>query len=63
MIILNKEYFLPHKNFPWFKKANVNDVLNVLLEKNKYLNWSALDVDLEIDSLSSLQKYPLIADS
>jgi len=29
VLIQNKEYFLNHKQYPWFKGASVEDVLDV----------------------------------
>jgi len=61
ILVLDKEYFLPYKDFPWFKKANVEEVFNLILLKKKYLQWPELDVDLELNSLENLEQYPLIA--
>jgi hypothetical protein len=31
VLVGEKEYFLPHEDFPWFKKAKVEDILNLEL--------------------------------
>ena len=54
------EYFLPYENFPWFQKATIMQVHNVRLQGKDHLYWPDLDVDLELESLSNLEKYPLI---
>jgi len=61
ILVLEKEYFLPYKDFPWFKDASVHDVLAISLEHDTNLRWKKLDIDLELSSLNSLEKYPLIA--
>jgi len=62
ILVREKEYFLPHEDFPWFKKARVEDILNVELLHGVHLHWPALDVDLTIDSLENPAKYPLVAE-
>ena len=56
-----REFLLPFKDFPWFKDAKVSAVYNVALQHQSHLYWPDLDVDLHIDSLDSLEKYPLLA--
>src|SRR3989338_8462030 len=55
-----KEYFLPYKDYPWFKKAKVAELNNVKFLFGNHLHWSDLDVDLELKSLKQPEKYPLI---
>lgn len=57
----DNEYFLPHTKYPWFKKAKVEDVLNVKIIRPKHLYWPALDVDLHLESITNPEHYPLIA--
>jgi hypothetical protein len=56
----DREYFLPHEDFPWFEKARVRDVLTVQLLHGHHLFWPKLDVDLELESLTKLAEYPLV---
>ena len=53
------EYFLSYKDFPWFKNATVAEIHNVRLLHSQHLCWEDLDVDLELDSLKDLDRYPL----
>ena len=55
-----QEYFLSHKNYPWFSPAKVSQVYNVELIHGHHLHWPDLDVDLDLDSLQNPEKYPLI---
>ena len=59
ILLLDKEYFLPYKEFPWFKDARLRDIQDVRLLHGFHLYWKSLDVDLELESLESLEKYPL----
>jgi hypothetical protein len=54
------EYFLPYKEYPWFKDAKVREIHNVKISHGTYLHWPDLDVDLELESLQHPEKYPLI---
>jgi len=56
-----KEYFLPFKQFPWFKNANVQQISEVQLWHNKHLYWPSLDVDLSFNIIEHPEKYNLIA--
>lgn len=60
LLINQTEYFLPHKNFPWFKTACVADIYEVELLHHHHLHWPKLDVDLELESLQDVEKYPLV---
>ncbi len=59
LLIKEKEYFLPFAEFPWFKKAAVEDIYKVKFLHAHHLYWPALDIDLELESLENLEKYPL----
>jgi uncharacterized protein DUF2442 len=54
-----REYFLDYGRYPWFRKATVDAITNVKLLYPNHLHWPDLDVDLEIESLESPEKYPL----
>lgn len=60
LFLNGREYFLSFESFPWFKDANVSSILNVTLLHGHHLYWPDLDVDLEVESLGSPEKYPLV---
>lgn len=59
LLVEDCEYCLSYKDFPWFKKASIQQVQNVRLLNGHHLYWKDLDVDLEVDSLKNLSAYPL----
>lgn len=61
VLVQGHEYFIDHKNHPWFKGAAVEDVLLVENPRTGHLRWPALDIDLHVDSLVSPDHFPLIA--
>jgi hypothetical protein len=54
------EYFLPHEKFPWFRNARIAQICNVEMQAQGHLHWPDLDVDLDLDSIQSPEKYPLV---
>ena len=52
---------MPFDEFPWFKNAPVESVLNLERRSENHLYWPGLDVDLTIDSIENPSKYPLKA--
>jgi Protein of unknown function (DUF2442) len=59
LYVQGTEYFLSHKEFPWFEKARVSEIMNVKLINGDHLEWPDLDVDLELDSLEHPEEFPL----
>ena len=60
VLVEDKEYFLPYKDFPWFQNATVGQILDVQLLHGNHLHWPTLDVDLCLDSLAQPEAFPLI---
>jgi hypothetical protein len=60
LCVQDKEYFLPYREYPWFKEAKVKEILNVQLLHGYHLCWPQLEVDLELDGPGNAQSYPLM---
>jgi hypothetical protein len=60
LLVEERDFFLPFKDFPWFKKAKIADIHRVKILHGYHLHWPALDVDLELSALENLKNYPLI---
>ena len=60
LFVKDKEYFLPFEIYPWFKEAKVSEIQNVCLHHEHHLSWPSLDVDLEVESIESPNKYPML---
>ncbi len=54
------DYFLSYNRIPWMKDARISDVLNIRMSGRSAIEWEALGVDLEIESLKHPERYPLI---
>jgi hypothetical protein len=59
LLVKDREYFLPYDDFPWFKDARLAEIQQVQLLHGHHLHWPELDVDLELDSLDQVERYPL----
>ncbi len=60
LFVIDKEYFLPYAEYPWFKDAPVKSIVNVRLLNRVHLYWPDLDIDLEVQSLDYPDQYPLL---
>ncbi|MCD8184861.1 MAG: DUF2442 domain-containing protein [Bacteroides sp.] len=54
------DFFISYNRMPWLKDARISDVLNVRMSGRSAIEWEALGVDLEIESLKHPERYPLI---
>ena len=61
LLLQEKEYFLSFENFPWFKDASVSDIQNVELLNEHHLYWPGLDVDLALESIERVDRFPLVS--
>ena len=59
LLLDDQEYFLPFEEFPWFKKAPIEAVLEVERPQPHHLYWPRLDVDLSVASIEHPERFPL----
>ena len=55
------ELYLDHDRFPWLRRASVDQVFNVIEERDGHFHWPDLDVDLDVDRIQHPERYPLVA--
>lgn len=60
-LLHGEEYFMPFEQFPWFRKATVEQILNVIEESPGSYHWPDLDVDLDIETIRNPDRFPLVA--
>ena len=61
VLVNNEELFLAHEEFPWFKQAAVEHVLDVQQASPGHLYWPRLDIDLGLETIKEPQRFPLKA--
>lgn len=50
---------MPFEEFPWFKGAAVEAILELERPQPHHLSWPLLDVDLSVDSIEDPDRFPL----
>jgi len=63
LLAAGREHFLPFSEFPFFRRAAVEDVLQVELSGQDHVYWPSLDVDLDVESILHPERFPLVARS
>jgi hypothetical protein len=58
LLIDDKEYFLPFKEFPGFKDATIGQIHNVQLISIGELHWPDLKIDLSLESIGKPEHVP-----
>jgi hypothetical protein len=61
LLVQDRELMLDFKTFPWFRKASIDQVCDVVLLHGQHLHWSKLDVDLHVDSVEHPERFPLVS--
>lgn len=61
MLLGDEELALPYSEFPLFKAATIQQILNVLRPTADHLFWPDLDIDLSVESVRHPGKFPLPA--
>ncbi len=61
LLVADEELFLEFKQFPWFKDASVEEILNVEWPQPHHLYWPDLDVDVAVESIRHPEKFPLVS--
>lgn len=61
LLVDEKELFAAFRDFPWFRDATIDQILQVKRPSPRHLHWPALDVDLAVESLEHPRRYPLVS--
>lgn len=60
LLLDDEEPALPFTEFPWFKSATIEQLLNVERPTKNHLYWPVLDIDLSVDSIRDPERFPLV---
>ena len=61
LLLGDEELLVPFDQFPWFKKATLEQIMEVQWPTTDHLYWPNLDVDLSVNSIRRPQDFPLIS--
>lgn len=61
LLLGDEELLLPFAQFPWFKKATIEQLSEVEWPTSNHVYWPQLDVDLSVESIRDPIAFPLVA--
>lgn len=61
MLLGDEELLLSFEQFPWFKRASVEQIVNVERPTPDHLYWPDLDIDLSVSSIRQPTDFPLMS--
>jgi hypothetical protein len=59
ILINSNEYFVPFNEYPEFKKATIDQIINFEMLSPIQLHWKSIDCDIELSALEKPQHFPL----
>jgi len=59
LLLGDEELFVPYAEFPWFKKATIEQMTKIEWPTPNHLYWPLIDVDLSVESIRNPGKFPL----
>lgn len=59
LLLCDEELFVPYSEFPWFKKATIEEITNIEWPTPDHLYWPLIDVDLSVESIRKPNNFPL----
>ena len=63
LLLEDEELAVPFSEFPWFKKATIEQLADVQRPTEDHLYWPQLDVDLSVESIRNPDNFPLVSAS
>jgi len=61
LLLGDEELAVPFAQFPWFKKATIEQLSDVQRPTPNHLYWPQLDVDLSVESIRDPAAFPLLS--
>jgi hypothetical protein len=61
LLIGDREYFLAFTDFPWFRRATLEQLFAIEVYHGTHLHWHLLDVDLDLERILHPEKFPLVS--
>ena len=63
LLLDEEELLIPFEQFPWFRKATIEQLSDVLWPTLDHLYWPQLDVDLSVQSIRDPANFPLVSNT
>lgn len=61
LLLADEEILVPFEQFPWFRRASIDQLSQVEWPTPGHLYWPELDIDLSLESIRHPEAFPLIS--
>ena len=61
LLLDDEELLVPFEQFPWFRKATIEQLADVQWPTADHLYWPQLDADLSVESIRNPDAFPLVS--
>jgi hypothetical protein len=61
ILLDGEELLIPFVDFPWFRQATIEQLMDVQWPSANHLYWPQLDIDLSVESIRNPEAFPLVA--
>jgi hypothetical protein len=61
LLLADEEVLLPFEQFPWFRRATIDQISHVEWPTPGHLYWPELDIDLSLESIRQPDTFPLVS--
>lgn len=61
ILLGDEELLLSYEQFPWFRQATVEQIVDVEWPAPDHLYWPSLDIDLSVSSIRRPEDFPLVS--
>ena len=61
LLLDGEELLVAFAEFPWFKRATIEQLTRVEWPNQNHLYWPELDIDLSVESIRNPEAFPLLA--
>ena len=61
LLLGDEELAVPFTEFPWFKRATIEQLSDVERPTESHLRWPQLDIDLSVASIRNPEEFPLVS--
>lgn len=61
LLLGDEELFVSYEEFPWFKKATMEQISSIEWPMPDHLYWPLMDIDLSVESIRDPGKFPLVS--
>jgi hypothetical protein len=61
LLLGDEELWVPFSEFPWFRRATIEQITTLEWPSRDHLYWPLLDIDLSVESIRHPDRFPLVA--